>query len=79
MSRQPTARISGKGSGLTNGKTRGAISDGLTGLFRGGRPIDDALEDAPAALVMRGSLSGISAAVAVEMDVGGVKHSQGSS
>ena len=24
-------------------KTRGAISDGLTGLFRGGRPIDDAL------------------------------------
>jgi len=45
----------------------------------GQRPIDDALEDAPAALVMRDSLSGISAAVAVEMDVGGVKHSQESS
>ncbi len=45
----------------------------------GQRPIDDALEDAPAAHVMRGSLSGIAAAVAVEMDVGGVKHSQGPS
>ena len=27
------------------GKTRAAISDGLSGLFRGGRPIDQALLD----------------------------------
>jgi hypothetical protein len=41
--------------------------------------IDDALEDAPAVLGVRGLLSRISVAVAVEMHVGGVKHPQGSS
>jgi hypothetical protein len=45
----------------------------------GQRPIDDALEDAPAALGVRGLLVGIAVAIALEMDVGGVKHSQGPS
>ena len=41
--------------------------------------IDDAPEDAPAVLAMRGFMLRMSTAVAVEMHVGGVKHSQGSS
>ena len=39
--------------------------------------VDDALEDAPAALEVRGLLLRPSVAVAVEMDVGGVKHASG--
>ena len=43
----------------------------------GQRAIDDALEDAPAALAVHHLLMGVSVAVAVEVDVGGVQHSQG--
>ena len=43
------------------------------------RPIDDAPEDAPSALLMRGLLLGVSVAVALEMHVGRVQHSQGAS
>src|SRR5262245_23477033 len=41
------------------------------------RPVDDALEYAPAALAGRGLLPRSPIAVAFEVDVGGVKHSQG--
>jgi hypothetical protein len=41
------------------------------------RAIDDPLEDAPAPGLMRGLLACVSVAVALEMDVGGVQHSQG--
>ena len=43
------------------------------------RPIDDALEDAPSALLMRGLLTPVTVAVALEMHVGRVQHSQGAS
>jgi hypothetical protein len=43
------------------------------------RPIDDAPEDVPVALEMGRLLGGIAVAIAIEMHVGGVKHSQGSS
>jgi hypothetical protein len=43
------------------------------------RPVDDARQDAPAALAVRGARGGIAPAVTVEMDVGGVQRSQGPS
>jgi hypothetical protein len=43
------------------------------------RAIDDPLEYAPAALLMRGLLSGVSVAVALEVDIGGVQHAYGAS
>jgi len=41
------------------------------------RAIDDALEDTPAPRLMGGLLARVSVAVALEVDVGGVQHSQG--
>ena len=43
------------------------------------RAIDDAPEDVPATLGVRGLLFWITVAIAGKMDVGGVKHSQGAS
>ena len=48
-------------------------------MLRQQRAIDDPLEDAPAALLMRGLLSGVSVAVALEVDIGGVQHAYGPS
>jgi hypothetical protein len=43
------------------------------------RPIDDPLEDAPAARLMRGLLAGVAISVTLEVDVGGVQYTQGTS
>jgi fused signal recognition particle receptor len=48
-------------------KTRGAISDGLSGLFRGGRPIDDALLAEVEELLYTSDLGPVAGDVATEL------------
>ena len=48
-------------------RTRGALSDGLTGLLRGGRPIDDALLAGIEKLLYTADLGALSAAFAGEL------------
>lgn len=48
-------------------KTRSAISDGLSGLFRGGRPIDQALLDELEELLYTSDLGAVAAVVTTEL------------
>jgi fused signal recognition particle receptor len=49
------------------GKTRAALSDGLSGLFRGGRPIDQALLDDLEQLLYTSDLGPVAAIVTAEL------------